>query len=289
MSSEAELPPIVAPSAAQRPRPHQSKAAPPQAEQAAAPIRTSQPSSRLARMQAAAAEMLGSVAETNDAQSSPRPQRNPWMREIDPEIRSKPVASAAPPADSAVEPVRYHARLEDKVSTLVRVQTDDSEAETEPATTVAPVISESAAEEKAASPENPAARSGIGKPASLLGSQLPRMLGIQQVSGTSSRRTFSQPAKEAAPHAEPTPVAATAASEEATEAECRRLEERLCELFPDREIQIVIGRDHAAEADADTEIIAIIRKPRQHQATQPAVEATSVLKPPSAGSRYFAR
>jgi hypothetical protein len=291
MTSEAELPPIVAPSAAQRPRPNQPKAMPPkEAEQAAAPTRaTSQPTSRLARMQAAAAEMLGTATEASGTQSSPRPQSNPWMQEIDPAIRSKPVTRSAPPAESEVEPVRYHARLEDKVATLVRVQTDDSEADADPATTVAPVISEPTEEETTSQPESPAARSGIGKPASLFGRQLPRMLGLQQVSGGSSRRTYQQPAKEAAAHAEPAPDAASPAPEEAALAECRRLEEKLCELFPDREIQIVIGRDHASKVDAETEIIAIIRKPQQHNTSQPAVEATSVLKAPGSGSRYFAR
>lgn len=291
-TSQAELPPIVSPSAAQRPRPNQSKAQQARQAQPAQSDTASQPTGRLARMQAAAAEMLGGGATNTagDADASPRPQSNPWMQEIDPSVRSLAVPPATPRADSAaaVEPVRYHARLEDKVSTIVRVQTDDAEAE--PATTVAPVLSEEPEENRTTKAENPTARSSIGKPAGLLPGHLPRMLGIQQVSGTSSRRSFQSPAKQsAAQAAEPTPTAAAPTSEESARVDCHRLEEKLCELFPDREIQIVIGRDHASVAGVDTEIVAIIRKPQQHHTVQPAVEATSVLKAPSAGSRYFAR
>lgn len=263
-SSDAELPPIVAPNGTQRPRPTKTAHVP--SEELRAPAH--RPLSRIARMQAAAADMLSPPAAiVDEANEAGRRQTSPWMQDIDPDMRSKPVPA------TAVSQVRYHAGLQ-----------DDTDAD---AATVAPVVSDDATDEEAGS--RPDARSGIGKPSSLLGGQLPRIFGTSSNSAASSRRTFAPrtPARysEATEAREPTPVAALnqaaepmAKADDAQGEECRQLEERLGQLFPDREIQILIGRDHASASDeTDGEIIAIIRKPAGHRGARKfATETDSV-------------
>jgi hypothetical protein len=73
------------------------------------------------------------------------------------------------------------------------------------------------------------------------------------------------------------------------QAECQRLEEKLCELFPGRDVQILIGRSHTTPTDlGECQIVAIIKGSQVGPSATEAKksEAASVLKSRTAQGRF---